>query len=196
MRLKDLNKELVIRQKTIELVVKDGFDGLSMHKVAKAAGVSVNTIYLNFKNREDLIVQVYLGIVNEMDDMLLKGFSVDMNYAEGLRLQWKNRLAYCLKYPLEAQFAEQLRNTPLYLKVMDLQGRRLSTAMQKFCANAIKKGQLKELTTEVYWAIAFGPLYQLIRFHQQKKSMSGKKFVLSQDKLDEAFGQVIIALTP
>lgn len=196
MRVKDLNKELLIRQKTIELVVKDGFDGLSMHKVAAAAGVSVNTIYLNFKNREDLIVQVYLGVVNEMDEVLLKGFDVDMNYAEGLRLQWKNRVAYCLKYPLEAQFAEQLRSTPLYIKVMELQGRKLSAAMQKFCSNAVQKGQLKELTTEVYWSIAFGPLYQLIKFHQQKKSMSGKKFTLTPDKLNEALEQVILALTP
>src|SRR5690349_21742930 len=55
MRTKDTNKELAIRQKTMELVVKEGLEGFSMHKLADSAGISVNTIYLNFKNKEDLV---------------------------------------------------------------------------------------------------------------------------------------------
>ncbi|MFL9483937.1 TetR/AcrR family transcriptional regulator [Chitinophagaceae bacterium LWZ2-11] len=196
MRVKDVNKERLIRQKTIELIVKKGFDGLSMHKLAKAANVSVNTIYLNFKNREDLIVQVYLDIIKQMDAVLLKGFSPDMDFEQGLRIQWKNRMEYCIKYPLHVEFSEQIRYSPLYEKVMELQGRTFSGAMQLFHKNAIEKKQLKPLTSEVYWSLAYSPLYQLLKFHRQKKSMSGKKFVLTDEKLEEALEQVLTALTP
>ncbi|XZF16390.1 TetR/AcrR family transcriptional regulator [Chitinophagaceae bacterium MMS25-I14] len=196
MRVKDINKELLIRKKTIEIVVKHGLDGLSMHKIAKAAGVSVNTIYLNFKNREDLIIQVYSGILTQMEEVLLRDFRTDMDFADGLRLQWKNRLEYCLKYPKEVAFTEQIRYSHLYEKVMDMQGRTFSTAMQAFSANAIAKGQLIQLSAEVYWSIAYAPLYQLIKFHYQKKSMSGRKFTLSQELLDAALNRIIPALTP
>ena len=43
------------------MIVKEGFDGLSMQKLAKAANVSPATIYLYFKNREDLLNQLYNG---------------------------------------------------------------------------------------------------------------------------------------
>ncbi|MGZ3932351.1 MAG: TetR/AcrR family transcriptional regulator, partial [Bacteroidia bacterium] len=43
MRTRDEQKESAIRQKAIEMIVKEGFDGLSMQKLAKAAGVSPAT---------------------------------------------------------------------------------------------------------------------------------------------------------
>ncbi len=42
MRNKDEHKEKSIREKAIEIIVKEGFDGLSMHKLAKAADISVS----------------------------------------------------------------------------------------------------------------------------------------------------------
>ena len=59
MRLRDEAKEQSIREKALEMIVKEGFDGLSMQKLAKAAGVSPATIYIYFKDREDLILQLY-----------------------------------------------------------------------------------------------------------------------------------------
>jgi TetR/AcrR family transcriptional repressor of multidrug resistance operon len=38
MRTRDESKELAIRQKAIQMIVEKGFDGLSMQKLAKAAG--------------------------------------------------------------------------------------------------------------------------------------------------------------
>lgn len=196
MRVKDTQKEQLIRKKTMELVVKHGFDGLSMHKLAKAANVSVNTIYLNFKNREDLLVQVYAGVIGRMEEQMLKNFHEDLDFAEGLRIQWKNRLEYYIKHPTEIHFIEQLRYSPLFDKTMGKQGQEFAQIQRRFCANAIKKKQLKPLTEEVYWAIAYAPLYQLLKFNQQKRSMSGKKFTLTQEKVKEALAQVLIALKP
>ncbi|MBA4056563.1 MAG: TetR/AcrR family transcriptional regulator, partial [Marivirga sp.] len=62
MRTRDELKEQKIREKAIEMIVNEGFDGLSMQKLAKAANVSPATIYLYFKNREDLLNQLYISI--------------------------------------------------------------------------------------------------------------------------------------
>ncbi|HOZ87501.1 MAG TPA: helix-turn-helix domain-containing protein, partial [Bacteroidia bacterium] len=59
MRIRDENKEAAIRKKAIEMIVNEGFDGLSMAKLAKAAGVSPATIYIYYKNREDLLHQLF-----------------------------------------------------------------------------------------------------------------------------------------
>ena len=53
------------RQKIIDaaekLIAESGFQGLSMHKFAKEAGVAAGTIYRYFSDKEDLLRQVRLG---------------------------------------------------------------------------------------------------------------------------------------
>ena len=99
MRTRDENKEKVIKQKALEMIVQEGFDGLSMQKLAKAANVSPATIYIYFKHREDLIVQVAAEISNKITTATLKDFYPSMHLKEGLKVQWINRSKYCMKYP-------------------------------------------------------------------------------------------------
>ena len=54
MRTRDENKQDLIREKGLEMIVKEGFDGFSMQKLAKAAAVSPATLYIYFKNREEI----------------------------------------------------------------------------------------------------------------------------------------------
>jgi len=48
----------------------------------------------------------------------------------------------------------------------------------------------------VFWSVAYGPLYTLLRFHEEGKSIGGKPFKFTKQKMDEAFQVVINALTP
>lgn len=196
MRTKDAQKELLIRQKTMEIVVKEGLDGFSMHKLASSAGISVNTIYLNFKNKEDLIIKVYHGVVKKMEQVLLEGFNPEMDFATGLKLQWKNRLKYFMKYPLHIEFTEHIRYSPIYEKVMQLQGKKFTGNMEQFYERAIKNKELISFPLEVYWSLAYAPLFQLLKFHRQNKSVTGKKFVLTEKKFSQTFSRVLISLTP
>lgn len=193
MRMRDKSKERTIREKAIEMIVKDGFDGLSMQKLAKAANVSPATIYLYFKNREDLLNQLYMGIDKLFAEATLKDFSPDMSFQEGLWLQWKNRFAHNVKYPHHIYFMEQFRTSPL-INHKDIKEHSFKEAMGLFFRNAIKRNELIELPVEIFWAIAYGPLYTLIKFHSGKKSLMGNKFVLTEQKMKQAFAVVIKAL--
>src|SRR4051812_7411017 len=104
MRVKDEHKELTIRQKALEMIVREGFDGFSMQKLAKAADVSPATIYIYFKDKEDLIMQLCREEGGMMTRVTLENFSPDMSFSEGLRVQWMNRAKYCIKNPEKMQF--------------------------------------------------------------------------------------------
>ena len=180
----------------MEIVVKEGLDGFSMHKLAASVGISVNTIYLNFKNREDLIIKVYQGVVEKMEQVLLEGFNKEMDFATGLKVQWRNRLQYFTKYPLHIEFTEQIRHLPIYEKVMQHQGKKFTATMGQFYEKAIKNNELIRIPLEIYWSLAYAPLFQLLKFHRQKKSITGKKFVLTETKFNQAFNRVLLSLTP
>jgi TetR/AcrR family transcriptional regulator, multidrug resistance operon repressor len=185
-----------IREKAVEMIVSQGFDGFSMQKLAKAANVSPATLYIYYKDREDLIMQLWIESFKEMAEATLKNFDPAMSFAEGLRLQWKNRAKFCLKNPQQMQFMEQLRHSPLQEKALDMMGAGFKNAMKTFVLNAIKKNQLVKVQVEVYWSIAFAPLYGLIKFHQEGKNMGGDKFTLTEKIMDETLALVIKALTP
>ena len=114
MRTRDENKELTIREKALEMAVKDGFDGLSMQKLAKAAGVSPATIYIYFKDRDDLILQLWLQEVKKMVDATLEGFDPSMRFDEGLKIQWLNRAKFCMQNPTSMHFLEQIKYSPYH----------------------------------------------------------------------------------
>ncbi|MFB6457231.1 TetR/AcrR family transcriptional regulator [Chitinophaga sp. Hz27] len=191
MRYRDENKIQNIKEKAIEMIAKEGYENFGINRLAKAAGVSPATIYIYYKDKEDLIS----NIVSEASDAMVKAifhdFDPESSFEEGLWKQWKNRAAYCLKEPMMNTFMERMRNTDIgncqQVQINDQMKKHSSTFMTK----AHERGELTCMSLEVYWAVAFSPLYTLIRFHQQGKSFGGRKFQLTDEILREAFEKVI-----
>lgn len=198
MRTRDENKEGAIRSKAVEMIVKEGLDGLSMQKLAKAAGCSPATIYIYFKDRDDLIMQLYLDEFKQMTEAVLKDFDPYAPFADGLKQQWFNRARYYLQNPHKMDFMEQFRHSRYHEKVYQLIDKRFFETMGAFTHNAIKRKELIQLPIEVYWSVAFAPLYQLLKFHMQGKSFRGsnEEFVLTDKMMLQTLKLVIKALTP
>jgi len=196
MRTRDEHKEKSIREKALKMIVKEGIEGFSMQKLAKAANVSPATIYIYFKDKEDLILQLCKEAGEKMADIMLKNFDPSMSFAEGLKIQWLSRAKYCLKYPEQVHFIEQIRHSPLQDKLTTMMSGKFKNAMDLFVTNAIRKKELVKVPLEVYWSIAFAPLYNLVKFHMSGKSIGGNKFVLSDKIMKDTFELVLKALTP
>ena len=177
-------------------MVKQGLDGFSMQKLAKAADVSPATIYIYFKDKEDLVAQLCRDAGKKMMDTTFKNFDPAMSFSEGLRIQWVNRAKYCMKYPEQMQFLEQLRHSPYSEKLSGIMGENFRKVMGDFVSNAIKKKELVKVPLEVYWSVAFAPLYNLVKFHMTGKSIGGRKFILSDKIMKETFELVLKALKP
>ena len=196
MRIRDEHKELAIRQKALKMIVKEGFDGFSMQKLAKAADVSPATIYIYFKDREDLILHLCAEEGKKMADATLKNFDPAMSFSEGMKIQWMNRAKYCLKNPDQMHFLEQIRHSPLQEKSLQMMGEGFKNAMKGFVMNAIKRKELVQVPLEVYWSVAFAPLYNLVKFHMAGSSVGGNKFSLSNKIMLQTLELVLKALKP
>ncbi|MEO6524113.1 MAG: TetR/AcrR family transcriptional regulator [Mucilaginibacter sp.] len=196
MRIKDTAKEDNIKQKAIEMIVKEGLQGFGVNKLAKAAGVSPATIYIYFKDKEHLISTLCLEVGKEMLDQSLTDFNPEMSFEKGLEIQWKNRLAYFLKHPIDMEFLEIMRYTIFYEQVTFMMKRDFGAIMNEFKDNAQQNGQLIKLPFEVYWALAFSPLYQLVKFHTQGQSYVNNAFALTDQVMKQALSLVLKALKP
>lgn len=196
MRTRDEQKIQAIHEQAVTMIVQDGFDGFSMQKLARAAGVSPATLYIYFKDREDLILQVFARIAREMGVATLKDFDPTMPFAEGLQRQWLNRAKFCLKHSDKMHFMEQMRHSALRDRYMEFLGDDIKLAMKAFVSKAIREGELVPLPIEVFWSIAYAPLYMLVKFHMEGMSIGGKSFRFSQPMMQQTLALVLKALKP
>jgi TetR/AcrR family transcriptional regulator, multidrug resistance operon repressor len=198
MRTRDENKRTAICQKALKMIVEKGFDGLSMQKLAKAAGVSPATIYIYFKDRDDLILQLWAEEMEKMVEATLKDFDPGMSFDEGLKVQWLNRTKYFMDSPSSMHFMEQIKYSPYHHLSLKQMNHTFVSIMGEFVHNAIRRKELVRLPLEVYWAVAFAPLYQLVKFHMSGKGLRGgaEKFVLDEKVINQTLALVLKALTP
>lgn len=190
MRTRDEKKEEAIREKAMEMIVEEGFDGLSMQKLARAAEVSPATIYIYYKNREDLLTNLYNHVQEKFSEVVLRKFNPDLSLEEGLWVQWKNRLKFIMDYPVYFRFQEQFRNSPC-INQKNVNKSEFKEAMKQFVMNAIRRGELQKMEPEMFWAMAYGTFYTLVKFHFDEKSMMGNNFRLTDAKLKETLKMVV-----
>jgi AcrR family transcriptional regulator len=177
------------------MIVNEGFDGLSMQKLAKAANVSPATIYIYHKNREDLLNSLYNQVNHTFAQVALRKFDPGMSLEEGLWLQWKNRMRFILEYPAYFRFFEQFRNSPLILH-KDIKSEHFRENMKRFVSNAIQRGEMAKMEPEIFWSLAYGPFYSLLKFHLQNKSMMNDTYKVTDAKMKLMLKKVVRSLKP
>jgi len=82
-----------------EILVHEGYDGLSMRKVAEKIDYSATAIYLHFKDRDDLVFclceQLFAGLVRELADVTSRQADPLVALKKGLR----RYVEFGLKHP-------------------------------------------------------------------------------------------------
>lgn len=112
MRRKDDEKEQRIRKSVITLTLKEGFNGTSIAKIAKMAGVSPATVYIYYENKEDMLQDIYLRYSEEVFDYLLSGIRCDMDPAQLIETLIRRYYSYMTHHPEAFCFVEQFSACP------------------------------------------------------------------------------------
>jgi len=198
MRIRDIDKENLVIEIAIDQIVRDGFQGFSMNKLAKACSISVATLYIYYKDKDDLIQKIGAKVALKFLGGTIKDFSPDMSFEAGLWKQWENRAAFTMKYPKEVAFFEIIKHSPHAEAILDSiqEFSDFRAIMKQFIDNGLKNKELIPMSFEAFWSIAYGPLYTLLNFHTEGKSLGGKPFVLTKEIMKEAFQAAVKALKP
>jgi TetR/AcrR family transcriptional regulator, multidrug resistance operon repressor len=194
MRRRNIDKEKLVKNKAIETMGKYGLEGFSMGKLAKACNISVATLYIYFKDKDDLIINIAIEEGAKAAEAMLHNFDPESPFETGLRIQWKNRYNHAMNNLAVALFFDQLRSSSYHDRFMGEVMSKFKKQVSAFVHNAIKRGELNAMPVDVFWSVAYAPLYSLIRFHQEGRSITGQPFEMTEELLWATFDLVIKAL--
>ncbi|MCF7807363.1 MAG: TetR/AcrR family transcriptional regulator [Candidatus Marinimicrobia bacterium] len=172
MRVKDDIKRNAIIEATVSLVNEIGFAASSVSKIAKRADVSPATIYIYFKNKDDLLVSTYVDIKTCLANAIMEDFDSDTPIRDAVFLAGKKLYAYINKHPKLFYFTEQFANSPY----TDLVDKDKIEAPFKPMYDRIQEGIdqkiIKDVPFELLFAHLYLPIFNLVnpRLHPNFKA--------------------------
>ena len=153
-----------------ELFVNEGYENVSMRKIANKIEYSPTTIYLHFKDKADLLDSVcqetLLNLLNTLEEL-----KRDMSDPiETLRKSGKAYVEFGLKYPQDYKLTFVIR--PQFQKGLGLQegsvGEKVFNYLRTMVSECIRQKIFRQMdvetTGQVLWAAVHGVTLLLIDF--------------------------------
>lgn len=174
MRKKDDEKQKNIKAAVIKLILKEGFHGTSISKIAKEARVSPATVYIYYENKEVMLQDIYRGYSEEIFDYLLSKIYKEL---EGQQLIETLVLSY-YNYIQENEeifhFVDQFSNCPsLANQCVGIGG---INNVNRLLDEMKEKKIIKDFHNDNILAILFSPI-KVIAINHCKREEERKKLI-------------------
>jgi AcrR family transcriptional regulator len=158
MRIKDDEKEAALFEATVKLVNEIGFASSSVSKIAKEAGVSPATIYVYYKNKEDLLVSTYTEIKLNLSKALLRDFNDRRPIRDILRNVWFNMFEYISNNLEYFKFVEQFSSSPYSSLVNRQEVEQYFVPLIKVLQTGIEQKIIKNVNSDILTAFMYHPI--------------------------------------
>lgn len=181
MRSRDEVKGKAVINATIKIVNEIGFASASIAKIAKEAGVSVGTIYIYHKNKEDLVLSVYYEVKEQITSVLYSGFNEENSVKENLKSLWENTLKAGNEIPNLLAYAEQFSNSPFNDLLDKSKLYELAKPLIDLQQKGIEEKVLKPLSFEEFIAFFIAPA----NFLSNQKICTA--FIINSENINDSF---------
>jgi AcrR family transcriptional regulator len=161
MRVKDELKQDALFNATIKLVNEIGFVSSSVSKIAREADISPATIYIYYKNKEDLLVSTYINIKQGISKAILKNFDDTLPIRDILSNLWLNMFHYIDAHPEYLQFSEQFSNSPYSSLVNSADVEKYFEPILKVLKRGIEQKIIKDVYPDILATFIFYPIMTL-----------------------------------
>ena len=182
MRTKCEEKQEALFEATVKLVNEIGFAASSVAKIAKEARISAATIYIYYKNKEDLLVSTYLAIRRHTSKAILKDFDARQPIRDILEKAWFNMFRYTMEHSHYFHFAEQFGNSP-YADLINIEEvESYFEPIIKALHKGIDQKIIKNVSIDILKAFIYYPVVVL------SNTRMCREFEICEENMKTAFG--------
>lgn len=112
---------------SIELLVSKGLHATTVAEITAKAKVGIGTFYKHFKDKEDLVQQIWIWQKKEEADYIFNNYSAeDLSVQEQYFFLWERVVRYFIEHPTEYYFSYQFASSNILTEEIN------SIAMKRF----------------------------------------------------------------
>jgi AcrR family transcriptional regulator len=168
MRRKDDKKQQNIKQAVIKVILAEGFQGASISKIAREAGVSPATVYIYYDNKDAMLVDIYREYYDEVFRYLGNQVQQEMTGEQFIESLVRAYYGYILEYDEKFYFIEQFSSCPaLCCRCQANQG---SSRLSLLLDDLKRKHVIKNVDNATISAIMFNPVKSIASHYQSRSS--------------------------
>ena len=163
--VKKIDKKALILDATLVLMSENGFHGAPISLIAEKAGIGAGTIYRYFKNKEELINELFIEIKRRVINAMYCGYDETAPYKERFKVLWINMINYYRKHPKEFIFIEQHRYAPYVSTITRAESMRVLSPVLLFFLEGKKKKYIKHLPLYTIIGLIHGPIITMVKLN-------------------------------
>lgn len=147
-----------------KLLARNGFHGMSMKLLVQESGVAAGTIYLHFKDKQDILRQVHALVLSEIALAISEGYDPSLPLFDQYQALWRNLWNYFLTHRNTLMVKSQFDHLPNAAIKEDKEAAKSSfNAIVDFFETGRRSGILKDMPDEVLGDLSFEPCAALAR---------------------------------
>lgn len=173
------DKKKAIFESTLELVREKGFHGTPMSLVAKRAGVAAGTIYHYFESKQDLIIELFFYIRDQIIDVLKREDNAEVPFRKCFFNIWYGLYDYYSQNPNVLMFFEQFVNSPYNTCLNEASKSEFQKYLFGFFERGIQEGHLKPLSPKILGTLAHANIISTVKMY------SSGRLVLEEGELKQ-----------
>lgn len=181
MRQKDESKIEAIYQATLRLVLERGVAGITMCDISKEASLGTGTLYIYFKNKEELIKALFAECREESVKHYFRNSDAALEIREQIKRIFVNIIRYKTTHFQVSVFMEQSHHSP-FVCTNDLNKK--EKALQPLF-QLVRTGMTNKLIRDMDAQVVISFLFGIINEWVKKAYFSGRKITPAQ--IDELF---------
>ncbi|MFM7016736.1 MAG: TetR/AcrR family transcriptional regulator [Bacteroidota bacterium] len=162
-REKDYSKIDKIFEATQRLVFEKGFAGIKLTDVARLSGIAIGTIYLYFKDKDDLVNQLYQYIQRKKKQDVNIDLNLNRPAEELIKELWMAYYKSVFDDLKAAEFFYQYQQSNAIVKLINENDVFVFTNLRRVLSKGIMEGTIKQMDEDILYTLLIGPIHELAK---------------------------------
>ena len=187
-REKDYSKIDKIFEATLRLVYDKGFAGIKLTEVARLSGIAIGTIYLYFKDKDDLINQLYQYMLRKKKQDVNIDLDLNRHSEELIKELWMTYYESVFNDLKAADFFYQYQQSNALFKLINENDAFVFANLRRVLSKGVMEGRLKNMDEDILYTIMIGPI------HEMAKQALKNNFKATSEEKQEMFNCLLSSI--
>ncbi|HET7896624.1 MAG TPA: TetR/AcrR family transcriptional regulator, partial [Flavisolibacter sp.] len=156
MRIKDETKVHSVYKATLKLVKDRGLAGITMGDISKAASIATGTLYIYFKNKDELIKALFTECRQHSAEQYFAGLDDEASFELRMKRLFDNIISYKMAHFEVSIFLEQSYHSPFGCSTDLRKKQKALDPLYALIAEGIAQRKIKEIDPELVATFLFG----------------------------------------